>query len=234
MGWGRAGVQFSTSHLSGRYIARALWYCAAYSDRSAGAVYCRHVGERIHISADFATEASQKSPPLKPTFSWITARDTVWYDNGLSWDEMPYPTCTLLHAHVVPATVDPFGRIASARVTLSGKTVLGSRFFQEVRNREVDEHVDSLCIWIDKFNGPLPGSIPEPDLRFEVFNESCDWTSVICLGLYSGLVKGVGKITMLLLQPEFGTDSYVRVGLVSYMEKDWFDQRAIERTVVVV
>lgn len=184
--------------------------------------------------SDFATEASQKSPPLKPTFSWITARDTVWYDNGLSWDEMPYPACTLLHAHVVPATVDPFGRVASARVTLSGKTVLGSGFFQEVRNREVDKHVDSLCIWIDKFNGPLPGSIPEPDLRFEVFNESCDWTSVICLGLYSGLVKGVGKITMLLLQPEFGTDSYVRVGLVSYMEKDWFDQRAIERTVVVV
>ena len=179
----------------------------------------------------FATTESQKIALLKLTFSWITARDTVWYDSGLWWDEVPYPVCTLLGFHVVPATIDPLGRVASASVTLRGKAVLGYEFFQDVQNKKAEEHVDSLCIWIDKSKGPLPRSVPETDLRFEVFNESCDWSSITCLGLCAGIVKGMGKITILLLQPEPGTESYVRVGLASYMEKDWFDQRAIERTV---
>ncbi|KAF2629229.1 HET-domain-containing protein, partial [Macroventuria anomochaeta] len=59
---------------------------------------------------------SAKIVLTRPTFSWITAPRSITY--ALAYQ--PVPVCALLHAQSTPATMDPFGRIISASVTLRG------------------------------------------------------------------------------------------------------------------
>lgn len=183
---------------------------------------------------NYTSTSPPKPVPSRPTFSWITARNAVWPFDGKGWSDMPYELCALMGHQVVLATADPCGRIVSACVYLCGPAVSGSEFFSEVRGRNTKADRSSLQICIDKIDSPLPGWGQDPSTLFEQRSAVCDWTSILCLGLYGGSINGTDKIIMLLLQPEPGTKDYVRVGLVSNMEADWFSQRARDCHVIVV
>jgi hypothetical protein len=175
-----------------------------------------------------SNSAEKKTIVARPTFSWITAPGPVAFEHSrvdtINWLR-PYPICALVTAHSTLATVDPFGRITSAHITLRGQTIPAIDYIAAI-NMHGNLHLDVGLRYLS-------------DLRssesLDGLASAHDWNSVLCFGLYVMRKWNTPEsVDMLLLRRVPGAETFERIGIALSVTKAWFDERAAERTVTII
>lgn len=174
----------------------------------------------------------------RPSFSWITATRKVEYDFG-QWATPPRLTCVLMMAETSPSTVDPFGRIAHAKVVLRGPVLTGTEFIRSCTREWLDDvypwlYLDAGLHYPTRSNLSLCST---RSTQFEGLESALDWDLVLCLGLFEGVTVTRSReesAVLLLVRRVPDRDEYERVGVIWWMRKEWFSKRAVEHTVTLI
>ena len=171
---------------------------------------------------------------LGPTFSWSSHVHGICFDDPLG--DVQY-ICTLESFQAQPATSNPYGPVLHASLCLSGWVVPGGYLVMRYLTHGIDGNIRRIFVYLDSgFRFNAFGPCPPVDSRstYERLKDKIAWKSVVCFGLY---VQGkpVSDLYGLLLQPtNNGKSEYVRIGLVSGLERCWFDEHAVASTVTLV
>ena len=122
---------------------------------------------------------------------------------------------------------------------VKGPDMVGKILFMDDAELENQNHDDGSLyrpgVYLD--TGPtfsLTGSIlPARFMRYQGLKDACDWTEVVCFGLCLNDERHT-KVAMLLLQPVPQTSSFIRIGVVLSIPRQWFDGIATDCIVTIV
>jgi hypothetical protein len=176
----------------------------------------------------------------EPTFSWTASSYPVKYPRH--YDEIDsVPLCYYISSKCTHTTINVYGHVSGASLRLQGQVMPGVILLQEELDHSPYTRMVSCRIYLDNgFSSPCVlnksnNACSHGEWHNDWAHTISDWQSVICFSLHRRAIYSGGKrLTLLLLQAKPGSaDEHVRIGLVEWLAKPWFDRNSSHTTVTI-
>lgn len=182
---------------------------------------------------DIALQLGWRVGPSSGQRRWeVRPYDSEIFGPTFSWSSHAYPVlpesrpdtqsiCALVSCDVtlVPPTTNPYGQVKQASISLRGRVMRGRDMLQwfEVLSFQERDHQGRANVYLDSA------------FHFEPL----DRENVFCFGLYEyGGSEQRARVDALLLQRE--NFHYVRIGVYWKLDRFWFNENAVERTITII
>jgi hypothetical protein len=221
-----SGIAASMEHLNpGSYIA-GLW---EYD------LPLQLAWKRLPIHQNPSHNISLDCGRRGPTFSWSGHSNCV--PNELYSHCNYRPICKLNDCQVQLATSNIYGEVLAANITLSGRCVPAFEMVSYLKRPGYPRPYWHGMVHLDggfRFeNETFPSTTEDADRAMQD-QAAKNWNDVICLGLYEYDVFRLKCCSALLLRSTDAVKAqYMRIGTVSYLNRSWFNEHALETTVTI-